>query len=78
MENIKCPCYQCLCLGICKYKPYERLIQCKYFFNFLYDNSGGYYYQRRLLQITKIFNLSVVYNKGMISQNGTFGICPIN
>jgi hypothetical protein len=40
-ENIKdkdCPCYECICVPVCKFKIYIELIRCDLVDDFLFDS----------------------------------------
>jgi len=83
MNDEECPCIDCICVAICKHKPYEQLINCESCFEYLYP--GGFRstpttldydeYKKRLKKIAAEFKNKVVYvtSTSLISQKGTFG-----
>lgn len=78
MNINECPCYQCLCVGICKHKQYQSLINCKYILDYLYSYDANYsttIYTNKLLKVAKAFKIQVVYIEDgeSISQRNTFG-----
>jgi hypothetical protein len=56
-----CPCYQCICIPICKNKLWDKLFDCRIISNYYYNEGWGESqadFENRFLNIKVCLNLN--------------------
>ena len=81
VDDNLCPCFNCICVPVCKWKHYGILVECNLMFKFLYNNGNETIYQKNIINVAKCLGLKPVFIKikdggpveYMLSQKQTFG-----
>jgi len=73
-KNNPSPCYQCICMPICRHKIYTKLLKCSTILNYIYC-LNNVTYESQIEKVTEALKIPIFYLPGtkIISQAITFG-----